>query len=210
MFFLPAVLLLSPASVELSMGMMEAGPTCASTLALYCKCIILLCKNSSELSALSTDWKQDPNHIGGKQGKTHVDLDGWDWSQRTAAGRQSPNGKASTLSFGLLWILPFDFPLRLTVPSTHAGPWTPSWMPCSPCLRRGSTAAWSAPPHLPHKVLKDTSAALPGWSCTHLGFTDKQASSSLIPKKPTGITEEGFLKISSALVLATSCQKLSV
>lgn len=64
--------------------------------------------------------------------------------------------------------------------------------------------AWSAPPRRPRKALKDTAAMLPG-------STDKQISSSpLTLKKPTGNTEEGFMKISLALVLAAISQKLSV
>lgn len=43
---------------------MEAAPTSASTLAMAGMGIILPCKKSSELRVLSTDWKQDPTHVG--------------------------------------------------------------------------------------------------------------------------------------------------
>lgn len=51
---------------SLSPGDGSSAHTCFNPcllLAMAGKCIILLCKNSSKLRILSTDWKQDPTHV---------------------------------------------------------------------------------------------------------------------------------------------------
>lgn len=126
---------------------------------------------------------------------------------KVRSSRPTYSGKSGALSFRLVWILPFAFPLSLSVPSTHAGPWTPSLRLCSPCLQRGSTVAWSGPPRRPRKALKDTSAVSPGWSCKNLGV---HWQTNLVFSSDTQNTHwQHRRRFSNDLIGLGACYKLS-